>query len=293
VHPLLGELLSSGPVVTDGAWGTQLLAAGLPPGLCPDAWNLSNPSAVEAVARAYVEAGSRIIITNTFRGNRITLAEYGLADQVREINRAGAAISFQAAGDRALVFGCVGPTGKLLMMGEVSEEELLEAFLEQANALKEGGAAGIVMESMSDLEEAKVALSAARQTGLPIVVSMAFDSGKNFDRTMMGVTPEKAAEELSDAGADAIGANCGAGIPSYVSICQRLRAHTARPLWIKPNAGAPEISGGEAVYRTTPEDFARHVPLILEAGANFIGGCCGTSPGFIRAIHAVLSSSKS
>jgi len=270
-----------------------LLAAGLPAGLCPDAWNLSNPSAVEAVARAYVEAGSRIIITNTFRGNRITLAEYGLADQVREINRAGAAISFQAAGDRALVFGCIGPTGRLLMMGEISEEELLEAFLEQANALKEGGAAGIVMESMSDLEEAKVALSAARQTGLPVVVSMAFDSGKNFDRTMMGVTPEKAAEELSDAGADGIGANCGAGIPSYVSICQRLRSQTDRPLWIKPNAGLPEISGGEAFYSTTPEDFASHVPLILKAGANFIGGCCGTSPGFIRAICAVLSSSKS
>jgi 5-methyltetrahydrofolate--homocysteine methyltransferase len=281
---LIEQLAARSPVVTDGAWGTQLQARGLQPGECPDAWNLLAAERVEAVARAYVEAGSQVILTNTFRANRLTLAGHGLAEKTAEINRAGAAISRRAAEGRARVFASIGPSGKLLMTGETTEAELRAAFAEQAQALAEGGAEAILIETMSDLAEARLALEAARETGLAVVVSMVFDSGRNKDRTMMGATPEQAARELTEAGADAVGANCGSGIAAYIPICRRLRAATDRPLWIKPNAGLPELIEGRTVYRTTPEEFASYVPALIEAGASFIGGCCGTGPEFIRKI---------
>lgn len=285
---MIAGLIAGGPVVTDGAWGTQLQARGLQPGECPDGWNLARPVAVEEVARAYVEAGSRVILTNTFRANRVTLAGHGLADKTVEINRAGAAISKQAAGDRAKVFASIGPSGKMLMAGETSEEELREAFAEQASALCAGGADALVVETMSDLAEARIALEAAKTTGLPVVACMVYDSGRNKDRTMMGVTPEQAAAELAEAGADVIGANCGCGIEGYVGIARRLRAATPRPVWIKPNAGLPELVGGKTVWRMTAAEFAAYVPQLVEAGTNFIGGCCGTGPDFIRAVAEAL-----
>lgn len=178
------------------------------------------------------------------------------------------------------------------MSGEVSAGELQAAFEEQAVALAQGGADALVVETMSDLEEAKLAVAAARTTGLPVVVCMVFDSGKNLDRTMMGTTPEQAAQALSDAGADVIGANCGQGIAGFLPICQRLRAATDRPLWMKPNAGLPQLVEGRAVYAGTPEDFARQVPALIAAGANFIGGCCGTSPDFVSAINRQLRAER-
>lgn len=284
MHPLIERLLAHGPTVTDGAWGTQLQARGLAIGDFPDAWNLTHPELVAEVARAYVASGSQVILTNTFGANRIRLAENSLADRVVEINRRGAEISRAAAAGQAAVFASMGPSGKLLMSGEVNAEEILAAFTEQARGLAEGGADAIVVETMSDLEEAKLAVAAARATGLPVVACMVFDSGKNLDRTMMGSTPEQAAQALNAAGADVIGANCGQGIAGFLPICQRLRAATERPVWIKPNAGLPQLVEGRAVYAGTPEDFANQVPALIEAGANFIGGCCGTSPGFISAL---------
>jgi methionine synthase I (cobalamin-dependent) len=286
MQTLIQELISKGPVLTDGAWGTEFQARGLEAGECPDSWNLKYPERVEEVARAYVEAGSQVILTNTFRANRLALAGHGMAEQVREINRVGVEISRRAAAGRARVFASLGPSGKLLMMGEVSEAELLEAFTEQAQALAEGGADALIFETMSDLEEAKAGVKAARATGLPVIVSMAYDSGKNLDRTMMGTTPEVAATELTATGADVIGANCGQGIESYTALCQRLHQSTSLPIWMKPNAGLPElVEGGGTRYHTAPETFARHVPALLAAGANFLGGCCGTSPEFIRALR--------
>ena len=284
MHPTIQKLITSGPIVTDGAWGTQLQARGLAIGDFPDAWNLSQPDRVAEVARAYVDAGSRVILTNTFGANRIRLAENSLGDRVAEINRRGVEISRQAADGKAAVFASIGPTGKLLMNGEVSAEEMLAAFAEQARAMAEGGADALVVETMSDLEEAKLAVAAARATGLPVVACMVFDSGKNLDRTMMGTTPEQAAQELAAAGADVIGANCGQGIGGFLPICQRLRAATDRPIWMKPNAGLPQLVEGRAVYVGTPEDFAGLVPGLIKAGANFVGGCCGTSPQFISAV---------
>ncbi|HAM70491.1 MAG TPA: methionine synthase [Verrucomicrobiales bacterium] len=283
MHPTLAALLNRGPVLTDGAWGTQLQERGLEPGEFPDLWNLSHPGPVAEVARAYVASGSRIVLTNTFGANRLRLAETPRPEQLREINLAGVRLSREAAAGRAAVFASLGPSGRLLCNGDVTPEELHSAFLEQAQALAEGGADGLVVETMSDLQEAAIAVAAARQTGLPVVACMVFDSGRDKDRTMMGTTPEQAAEGLVAAGADAIGANCGQGIEGFLPVCRRLRSACAQPIWIKANAGLPERVDGVIRYRTTPEAFARWIPPLLEAGASFVGGCCGTSPAFIRA----------
>jgi methionine synthase I (cobalamin-dependent) len=284
MNELLEEILRQTPVIIDGAWGTQIQRRGLEPGGSPDAWNLTHPFEVEQVARSYVEAGSRIILTNTFGASRMMLERHGLEHMAREINKAGAAISRKAAANKAYVFGSIGPSGRMLMMGETTEEELSEAFTEQAMALAEGGAHGIVVETMSDLTEAKLAVASARKTSLPIVASMVYDSGKEYDRTMMGTTAEQAAQALADAGADVIGANCGLGIEHFMVVCRRLRAATPLPVWIKPNAGLPELIEGKVVYHTTPEEFAGHAVTIRDGGAQFIGGCCGTTPEFIRAL---------
>lgn len=284
MNALLQTLLKHTPVITDGAWGTQLQRRGLTPGDCPDAWNLSHPEVVEAIARSYVDAGSRIIMTNTFGANRIALERYGLSEQAHAINQSGSAISRKAAGSKAHVFASIGPSGKILMTGEVTEDELQAAFSEQAAALASGGAEGFVIETMSDLQEARIAVAAARATGLPVIACMAFESGAEYDRTMMGATPEQAAEELSRAGADVIGANCGQGIERYIPICSRLHKATNLPIWIKPNAGLPELVDGAIVYTTSPSEFARHAVELKSAGASFIGGCCGTGPEFIRTL---------
>lgn len=287
---LIDELLATGPVVTDGAWGTQLQAQGLSGGACPDQWNLTHADVVERIPRAYAAAGSQIVLTNTFRANRVSLASYGLADQVVEINRRGVEISRAGAGTQARVFASIGPSGKMLIAGEVTEQELAAAFREQAETLAGAGADGIVIETMAELEEAELALAAARATGLPVVACVVFDSGPHHDCTMMGATPEQAAQRLAAAGADVVGANCGQGIAGYVEICRRLRAVTDRPLWIKANAGTPEVVHGQVVYQTSPEEFAAHGPALLAAGAQFIGGCCGTTPEHIAALCQTIRS---
>ncbi len=288
MHSLIQKLSESGPVLTDGAWGTELQKLGLGAGEMGDAWNLEHPERVERMARSYVEAGSRVILTNTFRSNRIALAGHALVSQIAELNRAGMEISRRAAGNRAYVFASMGPSGKLLIAGDVSPEELHVAFSEQAQALAAAGADALIIETMSDLEEAKIALQAAQKTGLPVIVSMVYDAGKNKDRTLTGVTPEQAARELTAGGADVVGANCGQGIESFAGICGRLHSATPVPIWIKPNAGLPQLVGDQVVYNVMPESFASHVPAILEAGADFIGGCCGTDPRFIAALSPLV-----
>ncbi len=288
MHATLEKLLSDGPVVTDGAWGTQLQSRGLPVGACPDAWNLTRAEAVEDVARAYVDAGSRVILTNTFGANRFILVRHDLATRVTEINRAGVEISRRAVGGRAKVFASMGPSGVMLMMGEASEDDLRAGFSEQARAMAEAGADAIVVETMSDPAEARLAVAAAKMTGLPVIACMTFDSGSKLDRTMMGTTPEQASEQLLQSGADVIGSNCGQGIAGFVEICRRLQAASGRAVWVKANAGLPEMRDGKTHYAQTAEEFAAYVPQLVSAGAGFIGGCCGTSPDFIRAVCGKL-----
>lgn len=286
VAPLIDELLSRGSVVTDGAWGTQMLARGLPTGELPDLWNLAHPERVEAVGRSYVDAGSRVILTNTFQSNRHALRDR--ADDVIAINRAGAEISRRAAGDGAKVFGSIGPTNTMLVAGDVDEAQLRDAFAEQAAALAAGGADGIVIETMSDLGEAVLAVGAVRSAGLPVVACMTFDSGKNNDRTMTGVTAAQAAERLAEAGADVIGANCGMGVDVAAPICAALAAATDLPIWVKANAGMPELVGRDVVYAMGADEFAGHAKALVDVGADFVGGCCGTTPEFVAAIARVL-----
>ncbi len=282
---VLETWLAGGLWITDGAWGTELQARGLPSGTSPDAWNLAHPERVEEVVRAYAEAGSQVVLTNTFRANAIAMKQASAAE-LDEINRAGVETSRRGA-PGAKVFASIGPTGKILMTGEVSAEEMSEAFAAQARSLAEAGADALLVETMSDIEEARLALEAAQQTGLPVIVSFAFDSGKNKDRTMMGATPEAVAAAMEEAGASAVGANCGVGVERALEICRRLHGATSLPVWIKPNAGLPTVDSTGLHYTTTAEFFASHFGALRDAGASFVGACCGSNPEFIRAlVHA-------
>jgi len=280
----LRDWLAGGPLITDGAWGTELQKRGLEPGACPDPWNLEHPERVEAVAEAYCEAGSRVILTNTFRANPVSLPD---AD-VRAINSAGVEISRRAARGRARVAASMGPSGKLLAAGDITAEALAEAFTVQARSLAEAGPDALLLETMSDPEEARIALRAALETGLPVIVSFVFDAGRNHDRTMTGATPERVAQAMKAEGADAVGANCGAGVDGFAAICGRLAAASGLPVWIKPNAGMPAVQNGAIAYPGSPEQFAARVPEWIAAGASFIGGCCGSSPAFIKAMRACV-----
>jgi len=280
-------------ILTDGALGTEYQRLGLPVGSCPDFWTLEAPDRVYQVTKSYADAGSDAVLTTTFRANTVTLAEYGRAADTRAINVAATRIARDAAGPNKHVFGDVGPSGKMLIAGEVTEADLRRAFSDQCEALAEGGVDAIVLETFSDAAEAGIALAAARATGKPVIVSFAFDTGRNQDRTMTGLTPEQAARQMEDAGAAAVGANCGSGFEAFTALCRRFRQVTSLPLWIKPNAGLPEVTGGTLAYRSTPEQFAAAVPGYIEAGATYIGGCCGTTPEFIRAAAAVLQSLRS
>ncbi len=292
-HALIESLLADGPVVTDGAWGTQFFAMGLESGRRPDVWNVSHPDRVHRVAHAYVDAGSDVILTNTFQANRMALGaavDDAGAVTVASINRAGVEISRRAAGGRAKVFASMGPSNALLVTGDVTESELADVFTEQASALADAGPDGIVVETMSDLDEAAIAVAAAAATGLPVVACMTYDTGKKKDKTMMGVTPSSAARRLEEAGAAVVGANCGVGVDLVGPVCEELVAASPLPVWIKANAGTPELVGREVVYGMTPTEFARHVELLVDSGASFVGGCCGTTPAFITAIDEALTS---
>ena len=281
---------TSGTFILDGGWGTQFQLGGLGIGEHPDFWNLSHPEKVQEVASAYVRAGSDIILTNTFGSNRILLAKHGADDKVAELNRAGVRLSKEVAKKQnRRVFASIGPTGVMLTSGTVTPDELYTVFLEQTEAIAAELPDGIVIETMSDPAEAVLAVKAAKATGLPVAACLVFDTGKNKDRTMMGTTPEQAVEQLSAAGADIVGANCGQGIDGFIPICQRMRAVTALPLWMKANAGLPEIVDGKTIYRQTPEKFAESAKELLAAGANFIGGCCGTTPEYIQALRECVS----
>jgi len=281
---------AASPRVTDGAWGTQMQLVGLAPGAAPELWNTDNPAGVEAVAASYVEAGSDVILTNTFGANRYVLARHGAAERAAELTEAGVAISRKAAGDRAKVFTSMGPTGKIVMMEEVPNAEIVAAYDEIARAAEAGGADAIVMETFNELAELELAVEGiAKGCSLPVICSMTFDSGPNKTATTMGTQPAELAAMAARTGVAGIGANCGIGPDNYVRIAEILRATTDLPIWIKANAGLPELGpGGKTVFPMGPEQFARYVPAIISAGANFIGGCCGTTPEHIRLVRAAI-----
>jgi methionine synthase I (cobalamin-dependent) len=278
---------------TDGAWGTELMKLGGASTELKDLWNISAPDKVLQVAQSYVDAGADIILTNTFSANAVMLARHGATGRSAEITRAGAEISRQAAGERALVFGSIGPTGKFVSLKQIAAEEAEAAFAEQAAALAAGGVDAIVIETMSDLAEAEIALRACRAAcDLPVGVSFTFDSGKEKNRTMMGVTTAQAWKLACDGGASFVGANCGIGIDAYIKVASEMAACGSElPLWIKGNAGRPEMDAdGKTHYRALPEDFSRAVPELAAVGVRFIGGCCGSTPAHVRAIATAINS---
>ena len=279
-------------VLGDGGMGTELQRAGLEPGQSGDRWNLEHPDRVEAIQRAYASAGSEIIITNSFGANRWVLGRYGLADRVADVNQAAAVIARRAAPGR-LVLGDLGPFGGLLApLGEVSVDEVRLEFLGQARALLEGGVDGIIIETMSATEEAVAAVRAAREAGAPLVVaSMAFEHTRKGEiRTMMGVQPGEAARGLQEAGADVVGANCGANMTAadFVRLVEAMKAAVPAPIIIQSNAGQPDLVDGRAVYRLTPAAFAAGMREVVAAGASILGGCCGTTPAHIAACRDML-----
>ena len=269
--------------LADGGWGTELQRLGAQFGECIDAWNLTKPELVRSVADSYIEAGSRVILTNTFRANAVSLAESGFGDDCDAINRAGVRISREAAGKAALVFASMGPSGRTLANRDVARKELEEAFSQQARALASEGPDAVLIETMTDLEEARIAARAALETGLPVLVSFFFT--READPTPSSqATLEQAAATLTSDGVQGIGANCGFGVREFVPLCKRLAAASPLPIWIKPSAGLPEIVEGKARYPVTPAEFASAGQELAGAGATFLGGCCGTTPEFIRAL---------
>jgi 5-methyltetrahydrofolate--homocysteine methyltransferase len=240
---------------------------------------------VRDITREYLEAGADVILTNTFGANRFRLEVHGLSTKVREINVTAARLARDVIGGKALVAGDIGPSARFIALGEVSESDLHEAFSEQASALHEGGVDWIVVESMTDVEEMSIAVSAAAAvTGLPVVASMTYNKTPKGYRTMMGNPPEVCVQRSESAGAALIGANCGSGIEDYVPLAPVLRSLTLLPLWIKANAGVPQITSGKVTYPLSAEQYASFVPALVEVGVDVIGGCCGTDPGFIRAV---------
>jgi 5-methyltetrahydrofolate--homocysteine methyltransferase len=285
-------LKRAGPILADGAMGTMLFEAGLQFGDPPEAWNLEHPDRVQAIHRAYLEAGSQIILTNTFGGNRFRLGMHNLQAKVPELNRAAVEIAREAAreaGGRALVAGDIGPSGGILLpVGEMQFVEAVAGFAEQAAALVAGGADVIWIETMSDLEEVRAAIEGVRQASprLPIIASMTFDTRGH---TMMGVTPEEAVRALSGWGAAAVGGNCGNGPDEILAVVQKMRAAAPGVVLVaKANAGLPELQNGRAVYRAGPKVMADYALAVRAAGAHIVGACCGSTPDHVRAMAKAL-----
>ena len=287
---LLERLRRGDLLISDGATGTFLQQHGLEPGGCPEEFNSSQPEVVREMARQYFEAGSDFVLTNSFGGSVYMQRKYGYGERVVEFNRLAAEHARSQAPEGRFVVGSVGPTGEFLEpLGPASERDMYDAFAEQVKALEEGGADGVVIETMTAVEEAGIAVRAAREhTSLVVMATMVFDKGPRGFFTMMGVTPERAVHGMQDAGAHVVGSNCGNGIDNMVEIARRMRAETDGFLLIHSNAGIPAMREGQIIYPESPEYMAERFLELAEIGVNIIGGCCGTGPEHIRALAAAV-----
>ncbi len=283
------DRLASGEIILgDGAMGTMLQAAGLEKRHAPEEWNLAHPEKVQAVHRGYIDAGSEMILTNSFGANRIRLAKYGLEDRVYELSRKAAELAREATGSATLVAGSMGPTGEFFPpLGTLTFEEAREAFAEQAKGLANGGADLLIIETMADLKEVEAAINGAREsTDLPLVCTMTFDTKLH---TVMGVSPKKAAETLNSWGVEAIGANCGTGPQEVEKVMEEMKETCPEAVLVaQPNAGLPRLLQGRTQYDATPEVMAHYALRYAELGVRIIGACCGSTPQHIAAMARAL-----
>ncbi len=282
---LLELLKQRKPLIWDGGLGTQLIARGMSSGSAPELWNVEQPAKVREVHAAYYEAGADAGQSNTFGGHPMKLAQYGLEERVVEINREGAARVAEACSEAKIAVGDIGPCGAMLPpSGEADAGQVREGFRTQAFALAEGGAHIIHIETMFDLQEMKLALEAALETGLEVMASMTFNRTKRGFFTIMGDSPEKVAVDLAEIGAVAVGANCTIGPADMVELSGELKKYATKPIIVQANAGKPRAGGGELVYDIGAGEFAGYAVRMVEAGADIVGGCCGTDPDFITQI---------
>ncbi len=285
--------LAAGPVLLDGGLGTLLMAAGLAPGEAPERWNLERPAPVLAAHRAYVEAGSAVIHSNTFGASPPKLAAGGLAGLCREVCARAVALAREAAAGRALVAGDLGPTGLLRPpLGQADAADFTAAYEEQARALAAAGADLLSIETQYDLQEALAALRAARATGLPVIASMTFDLKKRGAFTLMGDPLVPSLQALAREGADAVGLNCSVASATMLAMAAEAAPALAAPLAVQPNAGQPRATPGGVAYDADPAAFAADLVAMARAGARLLGGCCGTDPSFIREVAARLATER-
>ena len=289
------EAIQQRILLGDGAMGTQLQLAGLEPGGCGEAWNVEHPERLLAIQRAYVEAGSDCLITNSFGGCRIMLERHNRAGEVAAINKAGADLAREAFGSKpGFVIGDIGPFGGLMEpYGDISEQQVREAFAEQAEALVSAGVDAVIIETQTALEELGIGVEAAKNAGAPCIIgSMAYDvttDGSEI-RTMMGIDPEKGAAFMRDAGVDIMALNCGTGIDVGWAgrAVKRYQGVSDLPTMAQPNAGQPVLEKMKVVYKQTPEEMVAELPDLLAAGVNIVGGCCGSAPEHIRLFRAMI-----
>ncbi len=286
--PILDRLSAGEILVADGAMGSMLLERGLEPGQPPEKLNLSHPELLEGISRLYLQAGADIIQTNTFGASPLRLARHGLDGDAARINQQAVRAARAAAGDRAYVSGSCGPSGRLLKpYGDTEPDDLYASFLSQIEILIAEGVDVVCVETMTDPNEAVLAIKAAMAVSqtIPIMATMTFDDTPRGFFTCMGTTVEQAVKGLTESGAQIVGSNCGNGIDNMVRIAAEFRTATDLPILIQSNAGLPEIRDGVARYTETPEFMAARVPDLIEAGTSIIGGCCGTTPEHIAAIR--------
>lgn len=289
---LLNRLATGVPLISDGATWTYLQRHGLDSWQCAEEFNLTHSDVVAGMAKAYFDSGAEMVLTNTFGGNRYSLNKYGCADRVREFNLEAARLAKSQASSSQYVVGSVGPLGEFpLPLGRVHPDEMKEAYLEQVKALDEGGVDGVLFETLRVIEEAVIAIKAAKaSTGLVVMASMVFDRGSDGFVTIMGVHPEEAMSALQEAGADVVGANCGNGIDDMVELAREIKRVASGYTLIHSNAGIPSIKDAEIVYPESPEYMAGGFAELAKMGINVIGGCCGTGPEHIRALTRAISS---
>ena len=291
---IIKRLLKDRPVLFDGSTGTELQRMGLPNGVTPEAWNLDHPEKVEQMAKDYVDAGAKVIETNTFGGNKIRLKAAGLADSFEEINIVGISIAHRVARSKAAVIASIGPLGTLIEpYGEVTQDEAKQCFREQARVIKKVGIEAVVIETMISLEEAVLAFEGVKEAGIEeIGVTMSYEVGQQGIRTAYGESIKDVVRKMEEMGVSFIGSNCGNGFENMLLVARELRESSSLPILVQPNAGVPVFNGKEIVHPGTPEQFGEFVASAISIGVDFVGGCCGTTPAHIREGKKILDRLK-